>query len=48
MKIGEGTFRRKPQILYIPKAVVTALELWDGDIIEFHVRNGAVEMVKKK
>lgn len=48
MKIGEGKFRKKSQILYVPKAAVTALELEDGDIVEYHVENGTLQIKKAK
>jgi len=48
MKIGEGTFRKKPQILYVPKAAVTALDLKDGDRVEYHVEDGDLKIRKAK
>lgn len=48
MKIGDGKFRSKPQILYVPKAVVTALDLEDGDRVEYHVENGVLQIRKAK
>jgi len=48
LKIGEGAFRRKSQILYMPKAVVIALKLEDGDKVEYHIDNVALEIRKAK
>lgn len=48
MKIGEGRFYGKPKALYVPKGVVTALDLEDRDVVEFHVEGQAVTMRKAK
>jgi len=48
LKIGEGKFYAKPHTIYLPKVIITVLELKDGDIVEFHLENETVEMVKKK
>lgn len=48
MKIGEGTFNIPPQTLYMPKAAVTALDLKDGDTVEFHVDDGDIIIRKTK
>lgn len=46
MRIGEGAFYSNPQLLYVPKAAVTALELEEGDKVEFHIENHAVQIRK--
>lgn len=46
MKVGVGKFYRKAQMLYVPKAVWTALDLQDGDSVGFYVEDQKITIKK--